>query len=543
MKYFLTLVLGALSPAVSSASTNGNIHSFQHQCTALSRTLRAPNTEVILSEFVASGVKLTFPESANNTCPKSVISLADICRLRLNTTTSSTSSVITEVFMPVDWESKGKRRFLMGGNGGNGGCIPYGDLAFGNRLGFAAVGHDNGHAGDTSVPFRNNPQVLEDHIYRALFVAGRVAKVAVRTFYNRPISKSYYWGCSAGGRQGMKAAQDFPDEYDGILAVAPALYEQALNGQASTYFKLTGPPGSPTFLSVDQWKRVHRMVIDQCDWIDGVLDGVLEDPMKCQPRPEALLCGAGQTWDSHRCLTAKQVNTVREFYSPLYGTNGQFIAPRMNPLTREFLGFRVNYGGSPGPLAEGWYQDVLFNDPSWTIANNFSLATIDYDMQVDKYGVGTNKTDLSALRDSGGKLLLYHGLVDGLITSELSYHYYGNVVRDMGARPEELDQFFRFFPISGLDHCFTGEGPWFVGGPVQTDVRGALNIDPEQGALMKLVRWVENGTAPETLMGYKLINGTVHGKREHCKYPKKTVYRGVGDPDLPSSWKCSDAFV
>ncbi|KAK6346613.1 Tannase and feruloyl esterase [Orbilia brochopaga] len=533
-----------LSPCSAAGHGHNDDREFKTRCSRLSSTFHGPNTKVILSKYVTTGTNLTFPESAANTCAKFIVTLADICRLRLNTTTSSTSSVITEVFMPVDWESKGKKRFLMTGNGGLGGCIPYGDMVFGNKLGFAAVGHDNGHAGDTGLPFLNRPQVIEDYVYRGVLTATRIGKTAVQYFYRSTIWKAYFSGCSGGGRQGMRLAQDFPKEYNGILAVAPAIYSEPLAGFSANMFKATGVAGSPTFLTVDQWRRVHQMVIDQCDWIDGVLDNVLEDPMKCRPRPEALLCAQGQTWESHRCLTVPQVNTVKQLYSPLCGTDGKQIYPRWNPLTREFLGFRVIYGGVPSYFAEQWYQNAIYSDRSWTVANNFTLDTVAYANQLNLYGINTDKTDLTSLNNNGTKLLVYHGLTDGLISSEGTYQYYDDVVRDMGLRPPQLDNFFRFFPVSGLDHCYTGEGPWFVGGPVQTaGVPGAMDIDPSDGAIMKLVKWVERGEAPETLTGYTLVNGTVHGKREHCRYPSKTVYKGSGDPNLASSWKCSNAFA
>ncbi|KAJ6256145.1 Tannase [Drechslerella dactyloides] len=537
----------ALCPSFGAASPEPHGHGdndFKSRCSQLKRTFRPPGTTVLLATFVATGTNLTFPESANNTCPKFIVTQADICRLRLRTTTGSDSSFISEVFMPVGWE-RGPRRFLMAGNGGLNGCISYLDLVFGNRLGFATTSQDNGHAGDTALPFLNHPGVIEDYVYRGLINGGRLGKSAVSHFYSKNIQKSYYWGCSAGGRQGMRLAQDFPKEYDGILAAAPALYSPAGNGLSARIFKITGPPGAPTWLSLDQWRRVHQMVIDQCDWIDGVLDNVLEDPMKCEPRPEALLCAHGQTWKSHRCLTSPQVNTVRQFYSPFYGKNGELIYPRWNPLTREFLGFRVLYGGVPSYFAQEWYQNALYSDRSWTIANDWSLDTFYDDQRANLYGIATNKTNLSGLKSSGAKLIVYHGLTDGLIPSTASYRYYDDVVRDMGLRSEQLDDFFRFFPVSGLDHCYSGEGPWFVGGPAQTAIVGGSNIDPEDGALMKLVKWVEGGPrhAPETLMGHILVNGTVQGKREHCKYPSKTVYKGTGDPKLPSSWKCNNVVV
>lgn len=439
--------------------------------------------------------------------------------------------------MPTTWHSKGKR-FLMTGNGGLGGCIQYNDMTYGTSLGFAVAGHDNGHAGDVGLPFLDRPQAVKDYAWRALYTAGKIGKSVVNHFYPSSINKSYYMGCSSGGRQGLKAAQEFPEEYDGIVSAAPAVYFQSILAASAHVFKTTGAPGSATHLTQDQWNAVHQMVIDQCDGIDGVLDNVVEDPLKCQPRPEALLCGPGQTWASDQCLTAEQVLTVRTVYSPVYGNNGKLISPRLSPLTKEFIGYPVMYGGVPSYISEGWYKYALYNDPTWTIQNNFTWDTVDYDMQQDLFGVETAKTDLTDAKNNNTRILMYHGLSDCLISSENSYRYYESVSRDMGLPSSQLDEFYRFFPISGMDHCYSGDGAWFVGGSVQYGPAGALDVDPSDSVLMTVVKWVEQGIAPDTLMGRKLVDGVVTGAKAHCKHPLKTTYKGVGDPNLASSWEC-----
>ncbi|KAK6510551.1 Tannase and feruloyl esterase [Arthrobotrys conoides] len=529
----LTLLFSPL-PAAATGETQ-----FKKRCSKLSKSFHAANTDILLAEYIARGTNITLPEPAAR-CPTSFISLADMCRLRLKVTTSSTSRVIVEVFMPTNWDSKGKR-FLMTGNGGLGGCIQYNDMTYGTSLGFAAVGHDNGHAGDTALPFLNRPEVVKDYAWRALRTAGQVGKKAVNHFYPSSIKKSYYIGCSSGGRQGLKAAQEFPEEYDGIVSAAPAVYFQSVIAAGGQIFKIVGPPGSPTHLNQNQWNAVHQMVIDQCDGIDGVLDRVIEDPMKCQPRPEKLLCGPGQTWDSNQCLTAQQVLTVRKVYSPIYGNDGKFISPRLNPLTKEFVGYLFMYGGVPSYISEGWYKYALYNNPTWTIANDFNWNTVDDDFQQDLFGVGTDKTDLKAAKNKKTRILMYHGLADCLISSENSYRYYESVSRDMGLPSSQLDKFFRFFPIAGLDHCTSGDGAWFVGGSVQYSTAGALDVDPSDGVLMTMVKWVEQGIAPDTLMGRRLVGGNVTSEKAHCRHPLKTTYKGVGDPNLASSWECRTA--
>ncbi|KAF3182707.1 Tannase and feruloyl esterase [Orbilia oligospora] len=525
---------------LSSPSSATEETQFEQRCSDLTNSFNAVNTDVLLAEYVTQGTNITFPEPVAKGCLKFAISLADMCRLRLNVTTSSTSSVIIEVFMPTHWESKGGR-FLMTGNGALGGCIQYNDMTYGTSLGFAAVGHNNGHAGDTGLPFLNRPEVVKDYAWRALHTAGKIGKSAVNHFYSSLINKSYYIGCSSGGRQGLKAAQEFPEEYDGIVSAAPAVNFHGIVAAGSNMFKITGPPGSATHLNQDQWNAVHQMVVDQCDGIDGVLDNVLEDPMKCQPRPEELLCGPGQTWTSNQCLTAAQVLTVRKIYSPVYGNNGRLLVPRLNPITKEFVGYLLMYGGVPGYIGEEWYRYALYNDPTWTIQNDFNWDVVDHDFQQDLFGVGTKKTDLTDAKNNNTRILMYHGLTDCLITSENSYDYYEGVSRDMGLPSSQLDEFYRFFPVAGLDHCTSGDGAWFVGGSNQYTSAGALDIDPADSVLMTMVKWVEQGIAPDTLMGRKLVGGVVTGEKAHCRHPFKTTYKGVGDPNLASSWECRTA--
>ncbi|KAF3928492.1 Tannase [Dactylellina cionopaga] len=425
----------------------------------------------------------------------------------------------------------------MTGNGGLGGCIGYIDLTYTSFLGFAAIGHNNGHDGDTGLPFLNRPEVVKDYAYRALLTATKVGKTAVDLFYQTNLSKSYYYGCSTGGRQGLKAAQDFPEEFDGIVAGTPVNNFNRLNFGNGHYYFLVGPPGSPTYLTMPQWIAVNTAVLAQCDGIDGVMDGVLEDPMKCQFRPESLLCGPGQTWASNGCLTAAQVDAVRKVYQPFYGNNGRYIWPRATP-GGEILGYYTNYNGQPNTYPEEFLKYAVFNDPNWSFAQDFSLDVVDSVLASDLYGVDTSKTDLSEFKSLGGKLITYHGLSDGLIATENSYEYYNSVARNMSLPSAQLDEFYRFFPISGMDHCYGGNGAWYIGGAIQTAVPGTTLLPPEDGVLMKLVNWVEKGEAPESLLGLKLDSTGIVWQKEHCKYPAAATYKGTGDPKMKESWVC-----
>ncbi|KAF3910486.1 Tannase [Dactylellina cionopaga] len=466
--------------------------------------------------------------------------MADLCRLRVNITTSTTSSVIAEAWMPVDWEDKGKR-FVMTGNGGWGGCIPYGDMAYTSSLGFAVVGHNNGHDGGGPQAFFNRPEVLKDFVVRGLQVATKIGKTAVNHFYEQTLNKSYYYGCSTGGRQGLKAAQEFPEEYDGIVAAAPAMEGTKLYLGNAHYYFITGEVGAPTYLSYEQWTAVVKATLAQCDGIDGVMDGVIEDPMQCSFRPEAMLCAPGQTWASNQCLTSTQVSSVRKVFEPYYGNNGRLIFPNTPPGGDVDDAYSGVYGPTAYKFAEGFLQNAIYSDRSWSFRTDYNLDVADHVIDTDIFQFATNKTDLTELQASGHKLLVYHGLADSLIPAANSYQYYENVARNMSLPSSSLDQFFRFFPVAGLHHCSRGSGTGYVGGPNQSSTPGAALVDPNDSVLMTMVKWVENGVAPETLRGYKSNAGgtAIEKVKDHCKHPLKTTYKGMGnDPNLRTSWEC-----
>ncbi|KAF2227051.1 tannase and feruloyl esterase [Elsinoe ampelina] len=495
-------------------------------CSDLATSLQIPDVQVLIAESVPAGTNLTFPTVPAD-CTRSQVTLVDICRVRMLLTTGPTSNVTLEHWLPADWNG----RFLATGNGGTNGCVDFNAINYGTVQGFAAIGTNNGHDGFSGVPFLNNPGVIEDFVYRAVHSSASIGKQVIQTYYKQPACKSYYLGCSTGGRQGFKEAQSFPDDFDGIVAGAPAIAYNDLNYQSGSVFIATGPPGSPSFLSTAQWSAVVNASIAQCDLLDNVADGILEDPDLCQPRFEALLCAANQT-NSTTCLTPTQVETARRIYSPIYGPQGQLIFPRIQPG----VGSALVYGG-PFSYSTDWWRYVVYNDTTWD-PSTLGLDDWVAETAVNPFNIQTFLGDLSAVRDRGTKVLHYHGLQDGLISSENSRRYYENVQRAMGATYDELDDFYRYFRISGMGHCSGGSGASVIG-------NGKTNTwtdDADGNVLQAMVRWVEEGVAPETIEGAKFKtggNGTeVEYTRRHCRWPRRNVWDGEGDVADPDSWNC-----
>ncbi|KAL8686715.1 MAG: hypothetical protein Q9218_006916 [Villophora microphyllina] len=207
--------------------------------------------------------------------------------------------------------------------------IKYEDLAYTTRYGFASVGSNNGHNGTTARTMYRDPDVVADFSWRSLHTSTAVGKKLTNFFYNRPHSKSYYIGCSLGGRQGINAADMFPEDFNGIIAGSPALDFNNLQSWRASFFPITGSNTSSDFIHKATWSNlIHKEILNQCDGLDGVTDGIIDDPTLCHFRPETLLCTQRNPTD---CLLAEQVAIVRKIFSPLNGENGNLIYAAMQP--------------------------------------------------------------------------------------------------------------------------------------------------------------------------------------------------------------------
>lgn len=258
-----------------------------------------------------------------------------------------------EAWLPRNWTS----RFLSTGNGGVGGCISYSDLDYTASLGFAAVGTNNGHNGTSGGAFYNNPDVIEDFAYRAMHTGVVVGKQISKAFYGRDYSKSYYLGCSTGGRQGFKAVQSFPDDFDGVVAGAPAFAFNNLTSWSGHFYTILQQAGEAGTPPVSVWPAIHQNVLEQCDEIDGYKDGIIEDALTCNYHPESLICSPGDdsAGNSSTCLTGAQALTVRQLLAPVYGENGVLVYPAMQPGS-EVDDAYIYYSGESFPYTDDWFR-------------------------------------------------------------------------------------------------------------------------------------------------------------------------------------------
>lgn len=313
--------------------------SLDYPCSGLG-FLSLTNTTILAAHHLVAGSNIT----TSGSCQSSAITSVDICRVYGVINTTSDSAVKFELWLPDAWYG----RFLGVGNGGLGGCkfcfstypcislilvqgIDYTNIDYGTSLNFATIGSDNGHDGDTGLPFYNHPEVIVDYAHRAIHTEALIGKQITEAYYTRAPDKSYYLGCSTGGRQAMQAALLHPDDFDGIIGGAPAAdfnHFIGSGGMLGTYIGAPNGPESPNYIPTSLWPLVSREILNQCDGIDGVVDGIITEPDDCQFDPTTLLC-ANDEVDS--CLTQAQVEALVNVYEPLYGSHNQLLYSRYDP--------------------------------------------------------------------------------------------------------------------------------------------------------------------------------------------------------------------
>jgi feruloyl esterase len=433
--------------------------------------------------------------------------LPEFCRVAATITPSSDSDIKIEVWLPVSgWNMK----FEAVGNGGWTGSIPYAALAAGLQRGYATAATDTGHQGGSGSFALGHPEKLTDFAYRAVHEMTVKAKAIVEAYYGSRPRYSYWNGCSSGGKQGLKEAQKFPADFDGIIAGAPANFWTHLTASAAWIGQAVNRTEG-SYIPPAKYPLLHDAAINACDALDGVKDNVIEDPRQCKFDPKVLECKGG---DAPTCLTAAQVETARAMYSPMVNPRTmQSLFPGFEPGSEP--GWNLVAGRQPTSLGIDHWKYVVFKDPNW------DYRTMDFDKDIalaDKLDqqIGINATDpnLKPFFSRGGKLIQYHGWTDALIPPQNSVDYYQSVVKTMGG-VNNVKQNYRLFMVPGMNHCGGGDGP--------------SNFD----ALAALEQWVEKGKAPDQIIASK------PGRtRPLCPYPEHAVYKGSGSTDDASNFVC-----
>ncbi|KAG6859818.1 hypothetical protein C0995_003511 [Termitomyces sp. Mi166 len=422
------------------------------------------------------------------------------------------SAVQAEAWLPEYWYG----RFLGLGNKGLDGCIDYTNLDYGTSLHFATVGSNNGHNGNDGIAFLNELEVLADFSFRAVHLESVIGKQIVEAYYGRPHDKAYFLGCSMGGRQGTQSALMYPEDFDGIVAGAPATNFNFFEGWAAMLGQRIGAPdptGNDSFIPPELWDVVAAEVLRQCDGQDGVEDGIITEPDECRFRPEAILCVPGQ---ESGCLSIFQINALNEIYRPLFGRNGEFLYSRYDPGAEADGGAQQWFSGSIDPFIADWYRFAVLSDPAYSF-ENFSLDTIMLGDTLNPGIIGTVNGDFSFVAYGGRKFLTYHGRMDQVIPSGNSKEMYNNIARTLSM--PSLDDFYRLFLVPGMNHCMGGPGATAFG---QSGIASNVMNSSSYNVLLAMVDWVESGISPDVIIG----TGSAGQTRMHCRYPQKSVWDG-----------------
>ena len=384
--------------------------------------------------------------------------------------------------------------------------------------GYATAATDTGHQGGSgsfalNANGRLNWQEIRNNAYLGIHDMTLVGKALTLAFYGNAPRYSYFVGTSTAGRQGLMEAQRYPDDYDGILSGCPAVSWPRMIPAA--FWPQEVMHRTENVVSKSKLERATAAAVGACDGLDGVVDGVIDDPGRCTYDPKALV----GTRIEESMFTEADANVVRKIWEGPRGHDGRFLwygLARGADLSAVAGTGDTPLTGKPIDVALEYLQYYLVQDPRWdwtSLANGeFELL---FNQSVEEFGavIGSDDPDLTRFRDRGGKLILYHGLADQLIPYEGVVDYYEQVQLKMGGEQQTL-QFARLFLVPGVDHGFIGAGP------------------SPTGLMDALISWVEDGEAPERVMAELPDgNGRIIRTRPLFPYPKIAVYKGTGSTD------------
>ncbi len=427
-----------------------------------------------------------------------------------------------EIALPDNWNG----RFLFQGGGGLNGAVnpPLGAQAAADNpalaRGFAVVSTDTGHKGAVFDPaFMKDQLASLDFAYIAVGRVTLLSKEIIAQYYGRPAKRSYYDGCSTGGREGMLMSQRYPTYFDGIISGDPAMRTGYSNiGLAharAAFAKIApkGPSGKPDptkdFSDGDK-KLLADSIMKTCDEKDGLKDGMIFNPQACRYDPAVLQCKGAKT---ESCLTSQQVGALQK----------AFAGPRDSHGNEVYAAWPWDTGylqGSGGP-----FGSFLPNRGPNVLAAVEQPSDVDIDTLVAGVRANENETltdttwtNLSSFFGHGGKIVFYHGTSDPVFSPFDTLAYYEKMADANGGLDQVMNS-SRFYFVPGMNHC--------GGGPATLDKFDLLGAT---------VDWVENGKAPDSVVATgKAFPGR---SRPLCAYPRHAQYKGQGNPEDAASFEC-----
>ena len=424
--------------------------------------------------------------------------------------------------LPAAWNE----RFQMAGNGGTAGVLSMGAVDAALRNGFAAASTDTGHdaAKEPLATFAyvtpenpNGRRKLLDFAYLAVHETAVLAKQVIRAYYGSGARFSYWVGCSTGGRQGMQEAQRYPEDFDGLVIGAPGLF---LTGNVMRRIWVGQTQLGDAALPVEKLPLLNKLVHEKCDATDGLADGLIDDPRRCdfQPARDLPKCDGAET---PACFTAPQIGALGKIYGGVRNSKGKVLFPG-EPVGSESVWAENLVGPSKLVLPRAESQMKFYAlDPPPGPAWSYTMFNFDKDpARTARAAKDVNplNPDLAPLKKRGGKIIQYSGWADQQVNPLPGIEYYETVNKRMGYA--ETREFYLLFMVPGMFHC--GGGP------------GCGNVD----WLAALMDWVEKGVAPKQLTGTHLEKGQATRTRPLCSYPQVARYRGTGSTDDAANFNC-----
>lgn len=448
---------------------------------------------------------------------------AHFCRVKAVSKPTSDSHIGIEVWLPdaSNWNEK----FLAVGNPGFIGSIVSGGIARNMEKGYVSAGTDTGHVDMGFEWAIGHPEKWADWGHRAVHEMVVVTKTLAKAYYGKPIKYSYWNSCHNGGNQGLNESQRYPEDFDGIIAEDPAFWISRLQ-PGSLYLSwvaLKDGVNGPGYIPPAKLAVINRAVLDACDGNDGLVDGIIEDPTRCDFDPASICCHG---MDQASCLTDAQVDTVRKIYEGAKFNDGTPIYTgfeRGSELTWAFM-----IEKEPFSVNLNYFKGMVFEDPDW----DFRTFDVDRDtrMAIKKTApaVDGNDPNLKPFKDAGGKIIMVSSWNSLALPPRQYVEYYKEVAKVMGGY-EKTQDFARLFTVPGSGGC-----------PAMSNPKDFRVFDA-------LVEWVEKGKAPDRIIyphtrggGMMGGGGEVYRTRPVCPYPKQARYKGSGDVNDAANFICVD---
>ena len=379
--------------------------------------------------------------------------------------------------------------------------------------GYAGASTDTGHVGNTAAFAVGHPEKLIDMGYRAVHEMTVQGKSIVNAFYGSAPKVSMFNGCSQGGRQAITEANRYPADYDAIIAGAPAIYNMAIH-TARIALNAASQRTPESRIPREKYATVHEAVLQACDTLDGVKDGVIEEPLRCAFDPKVLECKSA---DAPSCLTPAQVETMRILYAPLKNAKGEmYSSPLLQPGTE--LGWNTLAGQQPVGTAYEAFKHIVFKDPAWT-ASRFNPATdIAKALAADEGILSLTDPNLQPYFARGGKLLIYHGWQDPQVPAQNAVRFFNDVAKTLG--PSVVGKSIQLYMVPGMNHCRGGPGP---------------NVFDKVAAMEE---WIKTGSAPKQIIASHVTNGKTDRTRPLCPYGQVARWNGTGSTDEAANFAC-----